>query len=253
MEEAKVGKARTNEEYSDSQAGGHAGIMIFEGDRLLKKSKQNEIGFFQWMAAQDTPLYRDFRVLAPQFYGVEERNGNHYIVLENLLTNYEHPNIMDCKLGRITWTSHHTEETIRNQEAKNKLTTTGSLGFRISGLVVKNNQGEKVEQLVKKEAFMSITDANIHDYFKKIVMDQGALQVRVVEHFIQETEKIKAWFERNTEKHFKASSVLFINGKNGRCQVRYIDFAHAEDANGQVDANVLEGLENVIKIWRMLL
>ncbi|OMJ87494.1 hypothetical protein SteCoe_10746 [Stentor coeruleus] len=99
---------------------------------------------------------------------------------------------MDCKLGRITWTPHHTEKTIRDQKAKNKLTTTGTLGFRISGLVVKNNQGEKIEQLVKNEAFMSITDENIHDYFKKIVMDQGIIQVRVVENFIQETEKIKA-------------------------------------------------------------
>ena len=42
-----AGKIRQNEVYSDSQAGGHAGIMIFEGDRVLKKCKQNEISFFQ--------------------------------------------------------------------------------------------------------------------------------------------------------------------------------------------------------------
>lgn len=248
-----VGKVRQNEEYSDSQAGGHAGIMIFEGDRLLKKSKQNEINFFEWLYTQNTPILEELKLIAPRFYGVDRRQEGSYIILENLLNDYTHPNIMDCKLGRVTWTSHHTEETIRNQEAKNKLTTTGSLGFRISGLVIKSNTGEKLEQLVKKDAFYKITDQNIHEFFRKIITVDGEIQSDVLNFFIQETEKIKNWFERQTEKHFVASSVLYINGKNGKSQVRYIDFAHAENANGEIDRNVLEGLENVINIWKRLL
>ena len=253
MESAQVGKVRLNEDHSDGQAGGHAGIMIFEGDRLLKKCKQNEIRFFEWLYSQNSPIIEELREFAPRFYGVEERNGSNYVVMENLLTGVEHPNIMDCKLGRVTWTSYHTEETIRNQEAKNKLTTTGSLGFRISGIVVKNSAGEKIEQLVKKQCFYQITDENIHDYFRKIVTaDDGAVQVDVVRHFIQETERIKNWFERQNLKTFKASSVLYVLGKNGRSQVKYIDFAHAEDAGGQSDANVIEGLENLINIWKRI-
>jgi 1D-myo-inositol-tetrakisphosphate 5-kinase/inositol-polyphosphate multikinase len=253
MEAGTVGKVRANEEYSDSQAGGHAGIMIFEGDRLLKKSKPNEILFVEWLCAQTSQLWTDFKTLAPRFYGIEEREGNKYVVMENLLLGYDHPNIMDCKLGRITWTSRHSEETIRNQEAKNKVTTTGSLGFRISGLVVKDSAGAKVEQLVKSEAFMNITESNIHEYFRKIVLDGDRIQTEVVQQFIEETERVKSWFERNTEKTFKASSVLFINGKNGKAQCRYIDLAHSEDAQGRTDENVLEGLQNVINIWRRLL
>ena len=247
------GKVHLNEVYSDSQAGGHAGIMIFEGNRLLKKCKQNEISFFEWMHLQADPIMEDFKKIAPEFYGIEERNGSRYVVLENLLQGYDHPNIMDCKLGKITWTSHHTEEKIRNQEAKDFLTTTGSLGFRISGLVVKSSSGEKIEQLVKKDAFYKITAENIHDYFRKIVEMNGEIQQDIVREFINETEKIKSWFERQTLKTFKASSVLYIVGKNGKHQVRYIDFAHAEDADGLHDANVIEGLENTINIWKRLL
>lgn len=238
---------------SVSQAGGHEGIMIFENNRVLKKSKQPEISFFQWLYSQDTPMFKELQNFAPHFYGVEARNGNNYIVLENLLTEYDYPNIMDCKLGRITWDSDCPEDVVRVRRQRNSLTTTETLGFRLCGLVVKDNHGEKVEQLVSKKDFQQINDQNIHEYFKKIVTDQGALQVRVVEQFIQETERLKNWFERNTEKHIKSSSVFYVNGKNGRCQVRYIDFAHAEPANGQVDSNVIEGLENCIRVWRKLL
>ena len=248
-----VGKVKNNEEYSDSQAGGHAGIMIFEGDRLLKKSKQNEIRFVQWLLTQSSQLWADFKELAPRFYGVEHRDGSDYVVMENLLLGYDHPNIMDCKLGRITWTSKHTEETIKNQEEKNKLTTSGSLGFRISGIVVKDQEGNKVEQLVKSAAFMNITESNIHEYFRKIVTDGDRVQTEIVQEFIVGAERVKAWFERNNEKTFKASSVLFINGKNGKAQCRYIDLAHSEEAEGRNDDNVIEGLQGVINVWRRLL
>lgn len=246
-------KVEGRDQYSESQAGGHAGILIFEGDRLLKKSKPNEIAFYEWLSNQSSPLFSDLKLLIPTFYGFETRNDSTYVVLENLLSGYDHPNIMDCKLGRITWTSKHSEKTIMNQEAKNKQTTTGTLGFRISGIIVKDNEGNKVEQLVKSEAFSNIRDDNIHEYFRKIVTKDGRLQVEVVEQFISETERVKAWFERNTEKTFKASSVLYINGKNGRAQCRYIDLAHSEDANGRVDENVIEALQNVILVWRRLL
>lgn len=246
-------KVEGRETYSDSQAGGHVGIFIFEGDRLLKKSKPNEIAFYDWLSHQSSPLFNDLKLLIPTFYGFETRNDSTYVVLENLLSGYDHANIMDCKLGRITWTSKHSEKTIINQEAKNKGTTSGTLGFRISGLIVKDNDGNKVEHLVKSEAFNNIRDDNIHEYFRKIVTKDGRVQVEVVEQFISETERVKAWFERNNEKTFKASSVLYINGKNGRAQCRYIDLAHSEDSNGSLDENVIEALQNVIVVWRRLL
>ena len=133
------------------------------------------------------------------------------------------------------------------------MTTTGTLGFRISGIIVKDSVGATIEQLVKKEIFNDITDDNIHEFFRKIVYVNEELQTDVVRFFIEETEKIKSFFERQTEKHFKGSSLLYINGKNRKSQVRFIDFAHAEDAEGEIDGNVLEGLVNIIRIWQRLL
>src|SRR5690242_10620563 len=37
----------------EGQAGGHAGTLLFEGDRLLKKAKKGEINFFEWLYSPD--------------------------------------------------------------------------------------------------------------------------------------------------------------------------------------------------------
>lgn len=244
---------RDREGYSDHQVGGHSGIMIFEGERLLKRSKPNEIKFYKWLKLQNGPLYSDLKRLVPTFYGVERRDGHEYIILENLVTGYDHPNMMDCKLGRITWTSYHSEEVIRRRKIKYRMTTTDTLGFRISGILINDSLGNKLEHLVKNEAYTSINNDNINEFFRKIVTVDGRLQHDAVEKFIDETERIRRWFERNYEKSFKASSILYINGKNGKAQCRYIDFAHVEDLAEGTDGNVIEGLESIIKIWRRLL
>jgi 1D-myo-inositol-tetrakisphosphate 5-kinase/inositol-polyphosphate multikinase len=77
------------------------------------------------------------REIVPHYYGTEEIDGKTFIVLENLLTGYEHPNLLDCKIGKVTWTRDHNEAKLADQQRKAQLTTTGSLGFRITGLVAK--------------------------------------------------------------------------------------------------------------------
>ena len=239
------------EREESKQAGGHAGTLIFEGDRMLKKSKQGEIDFFKWLhsSEQSANEASQLRQFAPHYYGTEGREGHTYVVLENLLHKYPNANFMDCKLGKVTWTPHHSEENVKMQQEKNKTTTTGSLGFRISGLVVKDNKGKKVESWAKEEGYFNINSDNIHEQFTKIVTKDGKVQLNVVNDFITKTQSLLGWFRNQKLKHFVASSVFYVAGKDGSNQVRYIDFAHALDANGELDTNVIEGLENVISIW----
>jgi len=126
------------------------------------------------------------------------------------------------------------------------------LGFRISGVVVKDEEGKKVESWAKNEGFFGINENNIHEQFAKIVTNKGEVNKDAIEAFIEGTKKILDWFQRQKVKHFVASSVFYVCGKNQKYQVRYIDFAHAMDANGVEDTNVIEGLQNVIKIWERL-
>eukprot|EP00358_Blepharisma_japonicum_P006436 CAMPEP_0202941122 /NCGR_PEP_ID=MMETSP1395-20130829/1233_1 /ASSEMBLY_ACC=CAM_ASM_000871 /TAXON_ID=5961 /ORGANISM="Blepharisma japonicum, Strain Stock R1072" /LENGTH=182 /DNA_ID=CAMNT_0049636041 /DNA_START=285 /DNA_END=830 /DNA_ORIENTATION=+ len=181
------------EQSSTDQAGGHAGVMIFEGDKLLKRCKESEINFYRWLYSpeHDDPMIMELRQMAPRFYGTQEREGGTYVVLENLLLGYDHANFMDCKIGKITWTPHHSEKTIRNQQIKNQSTTTGTLGYRITGLIVKDEHGNKVETLVK--AFNEITEENIHQQFAKIVTRDGVVQRELIDELIGGTARILNW------------------------------------------------------------
>ena len=257
-EEPKV--AKDHEHKADGkkpdQAGGHSGSLIARGDKLLKKAGPKEQAFYKYLFSDectDSALL-DLRSIVPHYFGTEEIEGKTYMVLENLLTGYENANLLDCKIGKVTWTRDHNERKATDQQNKASNTTTGSLGFRITGLVVKDNSGETTESIVKDEGFFSINSENIHEYFQKIVGgDKHQVQV-----FIDQTEKIIHWFKSQTSKVFFTASLFYVNGKNGKSQTRFIDLAYVYDAEGQHDQSnsyldVIQGLESVVEIWKRLL
>ena len=57
-----------------------------------------------------------------------------YLKLENLLANFDYPNIMDIKLGRVTYDPFASLEKIIREEGKFDAQT--KIGFRISGMKV---------------------------------------------------------------------------------------------------------------------
>lgn len=61
----------------NTQAGGHPGTLIFEGDKLLKRCKEGEIGFWEWLFSSGGSDYimNEFRYLCPNFYGTVQRDG----------------------------------------------------------------------------------------------------------------------------------------------------------------------------------
>jgi len=236
---------------SGDQAGGHEGSLIFRGNKLLKKAHPAEIGFYS--ALFDPQLENseliEFRKFVPYFYGVEIINNKNYIVLENVLFGYEHPNVLDCKIGKVTWTKDHNEVKTKKQQEKARTTTTGSLGFRISGLITKDEFGNKIESWSKDGGYFNITPENIHEQLVKIVHRGDTFQLDRAELLLKQTQEILNWFTKQRSKLFFTASVLYVNGTD-KAQARFIDFAHVFDAEGHEDINTREGLENLIKCWQ---
>jgi hypothetical protein len=168
--------------------------------------------------------------LVPKFYGTEIKDGKTFLVLENLLWGMVNPNLLDCKLGKITWTKDHKPRSSAGQMKKAVKTTTGSLGFRISGLVIRDANGKEVESF-KDEGHFGITAENIHESFRKIVGDDE----KILEKVIEETKKLIKWFDKQRAKVFFTASVFYVVGKDGNVKARLIDFAHVYDAEGEKD------------------
>ncbi|XP_068802034.1 inositol-trisphosphate 3-kinase A isoform X3 [Struthio camelus] len=92
--------------YSWVQLAGHTGsFKAADSGKILKRFSENEKECFERLMKD--PL----RSCVPCFHGVVERDGESYIQLDDLLTDFEGPCVMDCKMGI------RRETTVRLQQA----------------------------------------------------------------------------------------------------------------------------------------
>ncbi|KAM3912414.1 inositol-trisphosphate 3-kinase C [Leptodactylus fuscus] len=94
--------------YPWVQLAGHAGnFKAGEYGKILKKFCQCEQQCLEW-------LNRDsLRPFVPGYYGVVEKDGETYNQMEDLLSEFDSPSIMDCKMGVRTYLE---EELVKARE-----------------------------------------------------------------------------------------------------------------------------------------
>ncbi|XP_056349058.1 inositol-trisphosphate 3-kinase A isoform X3 [Oenanthe melanoleuca] len=98
--------------YSWVQLAGHTGsFKAADSGKILKRLSENEKECFERLMKD--PL----RSCVPCFHGVVERDGESYIQLDDLLTDFEGPSVMDCKMGIRTY----LEEELAKAREKPKL------------------------------------------------------------------------------------------------------------------------------------
>mmetsp|Transcript_17512 Transcript_17512/g.17458 ORF Transcript_17512/g.17458 Transcript_17512/m.17458 type:complete len:165 (+) Transcript_17512:1113-1607(+) len=119
---------------------GHKDRFIFRGDKLLKATSKNEIDFYKEVYNENCHDQKliELRKFLPKFYGVETISNKNYIVIENLLFQCQNPSILDCKIGKITWAPTHSVEKQRRKQNKVVTSTSGTLSWKISGVLVRN-------------------------------------------------------------------------------------------------------------------
>nr|DBA20826.1 TPA: hypothetical protein GDO54_017569 [Pyxicephalus adspersus] len=84
--------------YPWVQLAGHAGnFKAGEYGKILKKFCQCEQQCLEWLN-RDT-----LRPFVPGYYGVVEKEGETYNQMEDLLSEFDSPSIMDCKMGVRTY------------------------------------------------------------------------------------------------------------------------------------------------------
>lgn len=66
--------------------------------------------------------------------------NSRFLVLQNLTSGFNKPNIIDIKLGKILYDENATEEKKQRLSKVSETTTSGSLGFRICGMRIQANK-----------------------------------------------------------------------------------------------------------------
>ncbi|KAG0687115.1 hypothetical protein C6P40_002864 [Pichia californica] len=75
-----------------------------------------------------------------------EGENKQYLILNNVLNGFSQPSIMDIKLGSILYDDSASIEKIERMKNVSKTTTSGSLSFRIAGMIIKDDFEGKLPQ-----------------------------------------------------------------------------------------------------------
>ncbi|ESQ31763.1 hypothetical protein EUTSA_v10004707mg [Eutrema salsugineum] len=266
---------------------GKLGPLVDDQGRFFKPLQddargENEAKFYESFSAnKNVPdhIHRYF----PVYHGtqlVEASDGSGklpHMVLEDVVSEYSNPSIMDVKIGSRTWYPDVSEEYFKKCIKKDRETTTVSLGFRVSGFKIFDHQESSFWRPEKKVVLgYKVDGARLA--LKKFVSSNSPVESKSMPNCAFASEvyggpngilaqllELKAWFETQTIYHFNSCSILMVyendsmlmkggdDAQMPRAQVKLVDFAHVLDGNGVIDHNFLGGVCSFIKFIQDIL
>lgn len=206
--------------------------------------------------------------------GEDSRNcfqSQRFLVLENIVSQFQKPCILDVKLGQRTHGDDASQLKIESQEAKCRNTTSSSLGIRICGMQVYDIATDSLRRWDKFYGRTITTDTIKKKGLWKFLKPALLLELDVISRFVDRLKEIMHAVEKQMTYRFYSSSLLLVYDYSGikavvdcglhdwdECiDVRMIDFAHTTWA-GANDSRVAEysgpdegylfGLRNMIRL-----
>lgn len=245
---------------SDIISGGHAQDFIVRDNKILKKAKKGEIAFYEDLSNPNSKFAKEnelLKRLAPEFFGIETINGNAYVVMENLFYGMEAASIVDAKLGAVTWMPDTTEIKRKLEKEKVSRTTSGKVGYRLSGVIIKDAKGKVVDKRSKSQLYYDMEVEDIPKTMKLLLKSNEAKEEnkKALESFVEFAKEVLNWFENHSTRFFVASSLVFlVDNTTGKFKAKYIDFAHVDELPpGEKDKEVIFALKNVIQMLGQVL
>nr|ACK86969.2 IPK2BETA-like protein [Lepidium latifolium] len=240
---------------------------------------QHEAEFYESFSSNKNVPHHIHRYF-PKYYGTQlvlASNGCGrlpHIVLDDVVSGYSNPSVMDVKIGSRTWYPDVSEEYFNKCIKKDKETTTVSLGFRLSGFKTFDHQESSFWRPEKKLVLGYNVDS-VRLALRKYVSSNSPTDSNSIPNcafafevyggsngVLAQLLVLKAWFEIQTLYHFNSCSILMVyqnesilmkGGDGAQAQVKLVDFAHVLDGNGVIDHNFLGGLCSFIKFIKDIL
>jgi len=242
-------------------AAGHLDAIIIKQDKIVKRLKEKEVRFYTELSniaqgnyegieyLEETKMIRN---LTAKCTGMTVINERTFAILENLC--YKHPkaSVIDFKLGRVTYSPDQSEEMKRQHIEKAEKTISSKLGFRVSGLILKDKMGGVAHKAYKHEIYYDIKTDNIVDYIEKFLKsnDSEKVNYEAVECYKKFLEEVIEFFEKKNSRAWIGTSILFVlDNTTNYYRASWIDIGKYLKLNeGEKDENSLEGLQSLYKI-----
>lgn len=227
-------------------AAGHDGVLSDEsGEMVVKPCVQAEIDFYQSTIAE----HPEFAELMPTFMGtlslgapdqvsedqvaqlggdaaaVQEQKDKRLhgakiatesaIVLENLTSGFQQPNVLDLKLGARLYADGTSEEKAARLDKVASETTSGSLNFRIAGMKVWNGkQFETYDKFYGRKLSAENVNNGFETFFASLFTPGSNKEEAVVllETILAEITKARHILERTESRMYSASVLIVYEG-----------------------------------------
>ncbi|KAL2020461.1 hypothetical protein VTK56DRAFT_8427 [Thermocarpiscus australiensis] len=145
---------------------------------------------------------------------------NKSVVLENTAYGFKRPNILDAKLGRRLWADDAPLEKKRRFDEISRTTTSGSHGFRISGMCVYKGSDDPAEldaegyKVYNKDyGRLQVNKDNVVQEMRKFIFNERAgidedLGRAVAQAFLEDLRRVEHVLA-NAETRMYSASLLF--------------------------------------------
>ncbi|RPA86757.1 SAICAR synthase-like protein [Ascobolus immersus RN42] len=141
-------------------------------------------------------------------------NRNLLIVLENLTAPFEHPTILDLKLGAQLWDDEASLEKRKRLDDVANATTSGSLGYRIAGMKVWDpiTSSYKVyDKMYGRQFNESDIIKGVEDFFAGLG-DETELKIKLAERFLSTASGVREVLEKEESRMYSASLLFVFEG-----------------------------------------
>eukprot|EP01105_Mastigella_eilhardi_P000160 TRINITY_DN1018_c0_g1_i1.p1 TRINITY_DN1018_c0_g1~~TRINITY_DN1018_c0_g1_i1.p1 ORF type:complete len:235 (-),score=86.23 TRINITY_DN1018_c0_g1_i1:82-786(-) len=185
--------------------------------------------------AGEAPLVKQLQ-LAPEFYGTETRDTPYgkleYFVMQDVLSGFKHPSIIDIKMGTQTWHAECSEAKRKKHIEQDANCSTGKYGFRFCGMKVYNRHEKATIKFDKRFGWYSMDDVAMLGSLTAFFDDGVTVRADVIPAYLERMRQARSFLAAGGWQFF-ASSLLFAYddvdaGAEAHPPVCYmIDFAHA--------------------------